>query len=66
MERTDRPPERRVWERILDLLERHGDDYLEEGKRLLRRLQRTLVVVAIVAVVTSLAVVALIVYAVLR
>lgn len=27
-----------IGERAIDLAERHGDDYLNEGKRLLRRL----------------------------
>lgn len=60
------PPERRLRERVFDLVERHGDDYLEEGKRLLRRLRRTIVVVGLVATVTLLVVAGLLAYAILR
>lgn len=59
------PSERRLRERMLDLVERHGDDYLVEGKRLLRRLRRTIVIVGVVAVAALVVMTVLVGYAVL-
>jgi len=41
-----------MWE----LVDRHGDDYLQEGKRVLRRLSRTIVVVGIAVVLALIAI----------
>ena len=51
---------------IVDLFERHGEDYAVEGKRLLRRLARTVAVVGILLVVLTGSLVALVIHALLH
>ena len=65
MNTTPEPPHR-ARDRIWELVDRHGDDYLQEGKRLLRRARRTVTIVGIVIAAAAIAVAAVAVYAVLR
>lgn len=67
MSSTGEPQEpRRVRDRVWELVDRHGDDYLDEGKKLLRRARRTVTIVGIVVAVAAIAIVTVIVYAVVR
>jgi len=59
-----KPP--RWSDRLGDLVDRHGDDYLQEGKKLLRRARRTVTIVGALAVLLMLAGVALAVRVLLR
>ena len=38
---------RTLRDHVLDLVERHGEDYAVEGKRLLRRMVRTITIVGV-------------------
>ena len=51
---------------IVDLVERHGEDYVVEGKRLLRRLARTVAVVGVLLVVLTGSLVALVIHALMH
>lgn len=67
MNMTGEPKDpRRVRDRVWELVDRHGDDYLDEGKKLLRRARRTMMIVGVVVAVTAIAIVAIIAYAILR
>ena len=65
MNSTEEPQEP-LRDRMWELVDRHGDDYMEEGKKLLRRARRTVTVVGIVVAAVAIAIVVVIVYAVLR
>jgi hypothetical protein len=66
------PPPRGVTRRmtlldhLVGLIERHGDDYVIEGKRLLRRIVRTVTIVGVLLVVLTGSLIALVVHALLR
>jgi hypothetical protein len=67
MSRTGEPQgPGRVRDRLSQLVEWHGDDYLEEGKKLLRRTRLTVTIVGIVVAVVAVAILVLIPYAALR
>ncbi len=51
---------------VLGLVERHGEDYLVEGKRLLRRLVRTMTVVGVLTIVLTGSLVALVIRDLMR
>jgi hypothetical protein len=61
------PQEQEGWrERMGELIERHAEDYLHEGKRLLRTLRRTLVFVSLMVALVAAGVVVLLAFALLR
>lgn len=67
MQPQSTPPERRrLQDKLLELIDRHGDQYLEEGKHLVRRLRRTVLLVGFVIAAAVAVVAAVIIYAVLR
>lgn len=66
---TSNPPSltpRSGKERVFDLVERHGNDYVVEGKRLLRRVRRTVTLVGALVGLVAITILALVAYAVLR
>lgn len=66
---TNHPPSlppRSAKDRLFDLVERHGDDYVVGGKRLLHRVRRTVTIVGTLVALVAVAILALVAYAVLR
>jgi hypothetical protein len=57
---------RTLRDQVLNLVERHGEDYAVEGKRLLRRLVRTITVVGVLFGVLAGSLVVLVIRDVLR
>ena len=57
---------RTLRDHVLHLVERHGEDYIVEGKRLLRRLVRTVTVVGALLMVLAGSLVVLVIRDVLR
>jgi hypothetical protein len=57
---------RTLRDHVLNLVERHGEDYAVEGKRLLRRLVRTITVVGVLFGVLAGSLVVLVIRDVLR
>lgn len=67
MEPRRTPPERRqLLDKVLGLIDRHGDQYLHEGRRLIRRMRRTVLLVGLVMSAAVATVAGVIIYAVLR
>ncbi len=64
--RPGTPEPKRARDRMWELVDRHGDDYLQEGKRVLRRLSRTIVVVGIAVVLALIAIAVIVGVALLR